>query len=337
MRPHLKPIEDQVIIVTGASSGIGLATARLAAERGARVVLAGRSEDGLQRAAEAVRERGEEAVYVIADVAQEADVRRIAETAVREFGGFDTWVSNAGVSAYGRIDEVPLEDQRRVFETNYWGVVHGSLVALDHLRDRGGAIINVGSTLSERAFPLQGAYSAAKHAVKGFTDALRMELLYDRVPVAITLIKPGAIATPYQEHAQNYLPREPRNPPPLYAPEIVARAILHAAEHPMRELTVGGGARMFEFLDHWLPRFTDLLTGHAVSRLQHSREPAKARGPEGLHAGAGDGRERSGDYALVREHSAYTWAATHRGAALGLAIAAGAAVALAGGLMWRRS
>lgn len=336
MRPHLKPIEDQVVVITGASSGIGLATARLAAERGARVVLAARSEEGLRRAAEAVRERGEEAITVVADVSREADVGRIAETAVREFGGFDTWVNNAGVSTYGRIDEVPLEDQRRVFETDYWGTVHGSLVALDHLRERGGAIINVGSTLSERAFPLQGAYSAAKHALKGFTDALRMELIYERVPVAITLIKPGAIATPYQEHARNYLPREPRNPPPLYAPEIVARAILHAAEHPTRELTVGGGARMFEFLDHWLPRFTDMLTGHVVSRLQHGREPARTRGAKGLHAGAGDGRERSGEYALVRERSAYTWAATHRGAAIGLAIAAGAALVVAGGLMRRR-
>ena len=337
MRPRLKPIEDQTIVITGASSGIGLATARLAAASGARVVLAARSADALERAADAIRARGGEAATVVADVADERDVRRIAEAALERFGGLDTWVNNAGVSVYGAIAEVPLEDQRQVFETNYWGVVHGCRVALEHLRDHGGAIINVGSVLSERAFPLQGAYSASKHAIKGFTDALRMELMHHSAPVSVTLIKPAAIDTPYARHARNYLPMQPKNPPPLYAPEVVAEAILHAASHPVRELTVGASGRLMEALDHWLPGLTDRVMARLLPAMQQSRTPAGARGAAGLYAAAGEARERSGDAPFVLEHSAYTAAARHPLGVLGLAVVAAGALAFATGLLRHRT
>ena len=337
MKLELKNLENQTIVITGASSGIGMATARLAAERGAHVVLAARSSDGLWEVADAIRAAGGEAACVVADVAQEREVRRIAEIALGRFGGFDTWVNNAGVSVYGRIDKVPLEDQRRVFETNYWGTVHGCRVALEHLRHRGGALINIGSVLSERAFPLQGAYSASKHAIKGFTDALRMELMHQRAPVSVTLIKPAAIDTRYAHHAQNYLPMRPQNPPPLYAPAVVAEAILHAAEHPVREVTVGGSGRLLEALDHWLPGMTDRIMAQLLPRMQQSRTPAGERGPAGLYAAAGEARERSGDASFVFERSAYTAAARHPLAALGMAVLAAGALALAGGLMRRRT
>jgi NAD(P)-dependent dehydrogenase (short-subunit alcohol dehydrogenase family) len=337
MRVRLKDLGDQVIVITGASSGIGLATARLAAEEGACVVLAARSDEGLWQAAEAIRAGGGEVATVIADVAAERELRQVAEVALHRFGALDTWVNNAGVSVYGRIEEVPLEDQRRVFETNYWGTVHGCRVALEHLRRRGGALINIGSILSERAFPLQGAYSASKHAIKGFTDALRMELMHDGAPVSVTLIKPAAIDTPYVYHARNYLPMRPQNPPPLYAPDVVAKAILHAAEHPVRELTVGGSGRMLEALDHWLPGITDRVMARVLPRLQQSRKPARARSAAGLYDAAGDGRERSGEAAFVLERSAYTAAARHPIAALGMAVIAAGALAFAGGLMRHRT
>jgi short-subunit dehydrogenase len=337
MRPELKDLADQTIVITGASSGIGMATARLAAERGAQVVLAARSADGLWQVADAIEARGGEVACVVADVSKEREVRRIAEIAVGRFGGFDTWVNNAGVSVYGRIDEVPLEDQRRVFETNYWGTVHGCRVALQHLRRRGGALINVGSVLSERAFPLQGAYCASKHAIKGFTDALRMELMHERAPVSVTLIKPAGIDTRYAHHAQNYLPMQPRNPPPLYAPEVVAEAILHAAEQPVREVTVGGSGRLLEALDHWLPGTMDRIMARLLPRMQQSEAPAGARGPAGLHAAAGEARERSGDARLVFERSAYNAAMRRPVATLGLALVAAGALAFAGGLLRRRS
>jgi NAD(P)-dependent dehydrogenase (short-subunit alcohol dehydrogenase family) len=337
MKLLLKDVGDQTIVITGASSGIGLATARLAADRGAREVLAARSADGLRTAADRIRDRGGEVATVVADVANQHDVRHVAEIAVHRFGGFDTWINNAAVSVYGAVDTVPLEDQRRVFETNYWGVVHGSLVALEHLKHRGGAIVNLGSILAERAFPLQGAYSASKHAIKGFTDALRMEVMHGGIPVSVTLIKPSGIDTPYDEHAANYLPKRPRNPPPMYAPEVVAKAILHAAEHPLRELTVGGAGRLLETVDRWLPGLTDAVMARVLPRTQQSREPASERGPDGLYAAAGDGRERSGKDYFVFERSAYTWAALNPSVvAMGLAALAGVAFARAGGRRRRR-
>src|SRR5207237_3691332 len=139
---------------------------------------------------------------------------------------------NAGVSVYGKLMDVPLADLRQLFETNFWGVVYGSRVACEYLRMRGGALINIGSTLSDRAIALQGIYSASKHAVKGFTDALRMELEEQGAPVSVTLIQPTSINTPFPRHAKNYMEAEATLPPPVYAPDVVADAILHCAENP---------------------------------------------------------------------------------------------------------
>jgi NADP-dependent 3-hydroxy acid dehydrogenase YdfG len=156
MGVRLKRIEDQVVVITGASSGIGLATAKMAAERGARVVLVARDGDGLASARVEIEGLGGRAITVIADVSVFEDVRSIARKTIETFGGFDTWVNNAGLSIYGPIEEVPVEDARRLFDVNYWGVVHGTLAAISHLKDRGGAVINLGSATSDRAIPLQG-------------------------------------------------------------------------------------------------------------------------------------------------------------------------------------
>src|SRR5215211_1913288 len=176
MRVRLKRIHEQVIVITGASSGIGLATAQMAARRGARVVLTSRDEVDLGKVVEQIRAEGGTATHVTADVANFEAMQRVALTAMREFGAIDTWVNNAGISIYGLIEDVGLMDARRLFETNYWGVVHGTLAALPHLKAKGGALINVGSALSDTGYPLQGHYTASKHAVKGFTDSLRLEL-----------------------------------------------------------------------------------------------------------------------------------------------------------------
>ena len=243
MSISLKPLQEQVIVITGASSGIGLATARAAAKKQAKLVLAARNQEALETIAQQIKNDGGQAVTVVADVGRREDVQKIADTALEHFGGFDTWVNNAGVSIYGRLAEVSDEDSHRLFDTNFWGVVYGSLVAAEHLRSRGGTIINLGSVLSDEAVPLQGMYSASKHAVKGFTDALRIELREDKAPVAITLIKPGSINTPYPQHAKNYTDRELTLPPPVYAPEEVANAILHAATHQKRDIYVGGSGK----------------------------------------------------------------------------------------------
>ena len=327
MRVRLKRVNEQVIVITGASSGIGLATARMAARAGARVVLSSRDEVDLEQAVERIRGDGGVATYVAADVADFEAVKRVATTAVREFGALDTWINNAGVSIFGRITDVGLMDARRLFETNYWGVVNGSLAALPLLRARGGALINVGSVLSDTGYPLQGHYAASKHAVKGFTDSLRLELEEEGAPVSVTLIQPAAIDTPYPEHAKSYLGVEPTHVPPVYAPEVVARAILRSAEHPQRNVLVGGGAKLFTAVERFVPRLGDRFKGATAFSGQRSERPRREHdilfGPR-----PGDARERGHYEGHVMKSSAYTRARLHRGQALlGLAVV-GAAVAL---------
>ncbi|MFL6227360.1 MAG: SDR family oxidoreductase [Pyrinomonadaceae bacterium] len=335
MKFELKKLGDQVVVITGASSGIGLATARLAAKRGARLVLAARSQDALRQLCDEINTAGGAAIYVVADVGREADVQRIADEARRRFGGFDTWINDAGVSIYGKLLEVSDEDSRRLFETNFWGVVYGSRAAARHLKGRGGALINVGSTVSDRAIPVQGMYSASKHAVKGFTDALRMELEAEGAPISVTLIKPGAIDTPFTHHAMNYLEREPSLPPPVYDAQVVAEAILHCAEHPVRDMFAGGGGKMMSASGHYAPRATDKLMEATMFELQKSDRPGRPREQNGLHRAGGGLRESGGYEGHVSKSSAYTKAAMHP--LLSGAIMVGAGLALAAWLMPARA
>ncbi|HZS07911.1 MAG TPA: SDR family oxidoreductase [Blastocatellia bacterium] len=331
MNVRLKKLSEQVMVITGATSGIGLVTARMASKRGARVVLTARDDDALRQITEEIAASGGEAIHVAADVADEAELRRVAEAAVERFGGFDTWVNNAGVSIYGKLLEISIEDQRRLFETNFWGVVYGSRIAALHLCRRGGALINVGSTLSDRAIPLQGMYCASKHAVKGYTDALRMELEHDGMPVSVTLIKPAAIDTPYTRHARNYLPNEPQNPPPVYAPDVVAEAILHCATHPVRDLFVGGGAKAMSALGHYAPRLADKVMERTMFSRQKSDRPERHPEVHSLYAPINGLKERGGYRGHVAESSLYTAASMHP-------LIAGAAVVGAGlalGALWR--
>ena len=326
MKVTLKPIGEQVIVITGASSGIGLATAELAAHRGARVVLSSRDEVDLEQAVSRIRDEGDQAIHVAADVADLDAMKRLAAMAVREYGALDTWVNNAGVSIYGRLEDVGLMDARRLFETNYWGVVHGTLAALPHLKAHGGALINVGSILSDTGYPLQGHYSASKHAVKAFTDSLRLELEGAKAPVSVTLIQPAAIDTPYPEHAKSYLGVEPKHTPPVYAPEVVARAILRCAERPARNVLVGGGAKVLNTIERFTPRLGDRFK-EATAEGQRSDRPARFEDTL-FSPRPGDARVRGNYEGHVMTSSAYTSTRLHRKRALlGIAVL-GAAVAL---------
>lgn len=323
----LKKLNEQVMVITGASSGIGLVTARMAAKRGARLVLAARSEDALRQLTDELKASGREAIYVVADVSNEDDVQRIADEAIRRFGGFDTWVNDAGVSIYGTLLEVSVSDMRQLFETNFWGLVYGSTIAARHLKERGGAIINLGSTLSDRAIPLQGMYCASKHAVKGFTDALRMELEAEKAPVSVTLIKPSGIDTPYTKHARNYLPVEPKNPPPVYAPEVVAEAILHCATHPERDVFAGAGGKMISAQGYHLPRLTDKYMEKVILRQQMTDRPNDESVHRGLYEPSGELKERGGYPGHVSETSLYTKASLHPLLTAACAVGAGLTVA----------
>jgi short-subunit dehydrogenase len=305
MAISLKPLHDQVIVITGASSGIGLATARAAAAKGASLVLASRSDEALTDIVHQINREGGQAVHVVADVGNREDVQRIADVAMQHFGGFDTWINNAGVSIYGRLDEVSDEDNRKLFDTNFWGVVYGSLTAAEHLRRRGGAIINIGSVLSEMSIPIQGMYSASKHAVKGFTDSLRIELEEEGAPISVTLVKPAAINTPYPQHARNYTDKEPTLPPPVYQPEEVAYAILHAAERQQRDITVGGGGKAMTATNKLAPGMMDWLSEKLMPKQQVKDRPTQHR-RSGLHEASGSGKVH-GDYeGYVMKKSIYT-------------------------------
>ncbi|HEV2569422.1 SDR family oxidoreductase [Sphingomonas sp.] len=303
MPGRLKPIAEQTIVITGASSGIGLAAARRAAEAGARVVLVARNKQALEEAAEQIRLRGGRAAALDIDIAGPGAAAKIGAFCQDRFGPFDTWVNDAAVALYGRLEETTMDEHRRIFDVGYFGLVEASLYAAEQLKQRGGALINIGSVLSERAMIYQGVYSAMKHAVRGFTDALRMELEEAGAPVSVTLIKPNGIDTPYPEHARNKLGEPARIPPIVYDPELVARAILFAAENRKRELTVGGGGYLVSKMGNLAPGMTDKVMEMIGFGSQTTDKPPRSGTNDNLFKPRRDGDTHSNREMYVRKQS----------------------------------
>lgn len=320
----LKPLADQTIVITGGSSGIGLATAKLAAQRGANVVIIARSQDGLDEAAEQVRRDGGRCDTISADVGSRSAVKFAVATVIERHGGFDTWVSNAGVGVYAKLEELSDEDHRQVFETNYWGVVHCATEALPHLKTRGGALITIGSISSQMPAPLLSSYAASKYAVKGYIDSLRLELIVDKAPVSVTLIQPSGINTPFSEHALNQMDGRAKVPPPAYSPDIVASAICRAAEHPTRDMIVGGSGRILTLFSQLLPNLADQVFAYGFFMTAIDKDAPKQGNDSGFDTGGGSG-EVYGEQSM-RRTSLYTTMRSHPLASLaGIALAAGAA------------
>ena len=326
MRPKLKPIADQVVVITGASSGIGLAVADKAAARDAAVVLNARNEAALQLIADQMVEDGGRAIAVPGDVGEPEATARVAERALAAFGRIDTWVNCAGVGIWGPAEAVSAADHERLFRTNYFGVVNGSLEAVRRMRESGGgALINMGSVLSDVGAPLLGPYAASKHAVKGFTESLRMELIRGGAPISVTLIKPSSVSTPFPEHARNLTAEPRRVPPPVYAPELVADAVLRAAQHPTRQIIVGAGARPMVLASAAAPPLAQRLFAWAIPWMTRASKPAPPG--DSLYEPGLDGLMESPRY-RGRRFSIYTAVQSRPGltAGVGLLALAGAAL-----------
>ena len=301
------PLSAQTVVITGASSGIGRATALRFAESGSRVVLAARNELALQHVASEIRNFGGEAMSVITDVSDWEQVKNLAAQAADTYGRIDTWVNNAGVGVYATAEDTTVDETHQVMQTNYMGMVHGVKAVLPYMRrQHSGTIINVGSVESERALPYNSAYSATKHAVKGYTEALRMELKHAHTGIKVTLILPSGINTPFFNHARSKLGVMPQPAPPAYTPELVAQAITHAAEYPQRDMYIGGAGKLYGIMERISPGFTDwlMMMGGTMFRLQKSHKPDS--GQDSLFQTIPEVGRINGDFPHLVKPSMYT-------------------------------
>jgi len=304
MTPQLK---DQVVVITGASSGIGRATALRFGKAGSKVVLAARNALGLQEVADNLHNMGAETLVVPTDVTDWDQVQHLAARTVDVFGRIDTWINDAGVGIYATAEQTLIEEVHQVMQTNYMGMVHGVTAVLPIMKAQGsGTIINLGSVESQRALPFHSAYSASKHAIKAYTEALRMELEHDKSGINVTLILPAGINTPFFNHALSRLGVLPQPAPPVYKPELVAEAIVSAAEHPQRDIYVGGASMLFWIMERISPRLADkfMTTGGALFRLQKSSMPDTSQNT--LFNTVSETGRVSGDFGHLVKPSLYT-------------------------------
>jgi NAD(P)-dependent dehydrogenase (short-subunit alcohol dehydrogenase family) len=268
----------------GANSGIGRETALQFARRGTKVVVAGRSLPALNELVQEIQQEGGQATAYAADVSHFEQMKALAGHAVERYGRIDTWVHAAAVSIYATFQETRPQEFRQVIEVNLIGQAFGAMAALPHLkRGGGGALIHIASIESRRSFPLHSAYSASKHGMIGFIDALRVELMHDRTPISVTTILPAGINTPFFDKTLTRLGVKPRPSPPVYEPSLVAEAILYAAEHPVRELYVGGAGKMIEWMHRLAPGLTDRLFSRAAYRPQKTDQRKTDQAPNNLY------------------------------------------------------
>ena len=278
-----KPINQQVVALIGASSGIGRETAIRFAKRGAKVVVSARNEGALRSLADEIHHEGGETLVIPADVAEFEQVKAVADRAVEEYGSLDTWVHLSGVGLYATFDQMEPEEFKRVMDVNLMGQVYGAMVALPHLKREGrGALIHISSVEAKRSAPFHSAYAAAKHGIDGFLELLRMELKHDGWPISVTNVMPAAINTPFFSSSRTKLGVKPRGFPPIYQPNTVADVVLYAAEHPTREIVAGGAGKVMLLTQRISPRLMDTLMLRAGFDSQKTDEPKSQDDPHNL-------------------------------------------------------
>ena len=333
----LTPGKPEVVVVTGASAGVGRATVRAFARHGARIGLLARGRDGLEGARRDVESLGGKALVLPTDVADHQKVEIAAQRVEDEFGPIDIWINNAMVSVFSPIKLMTPEEVQRITEVTYLGAVYGTMAALKLMlpRDRG-VIVQVGSALAYRAIPLQAAYCGAKHALQGFTESLRCELLHDKSRVRVTMVHLPALNTPQFNWVKSRLPRKPQPVPPIYQPEVAAEAIVYAARHDRREMEVGYPTVMAVEGNKLFPGLMDRYLAQTGYDSQQTDEPTEPDRRDNLwepvpgdHGAHGDFDDRASDF------SPQLWANTHRGW-LALAAAGFGGIALAALLRRKR-
>jgi len=320
-----------VVVVTGASGGIGRATAQAFGARGAKVALLARGELGLHGAAREVEAAGGTALPIPVDTADYEGVERAADRVERELGPIDVWVNNAFTSVFAPFTQITPEEYKRVTDVTYLGYVYGTRVALDRMIPRNrGTIVQVGSTLAYRGIPLQSAYCGAKHAIQGFHDSLRCELLHDRSKVQVTMVQMPAVNTPQFSWVLSRLPHHAQPVPPIYRPEVAANAVVHAAEHPRRrEYWVGGTTMATLIANKFAPGLLDRYLARTGYQSQQTDRPRDPDQPANLWEPADGSQGRDFDThgvfdAKSTARSYQLWASQHHGV-LG-AVGVGAAV-----------
>ncbi len=280
--PRKKPLSEQVVVVTGASSGLGRAVARGAGERGAKVVVTGRNEEALANCVEEVERAGSEALAVPADCAEQDEVERVVARAIERFGRIDTYVANAIVTVYAEAERLTADELRRVIDVNFFGVVYGFWASLPHLRESKGTFLHVSSALAYRGIPLQAAYCASKAGLRAFLESARVEEQKAGTGVAISLVLPGAINTPQFDRDRQKIGYQPQPVPPIYQPEPFAEATLRCAERPVRELPISWGAQKLLWGQKLAPRAGDWVLRRTGWKNQHTDEPKPVDAPDNL-------------------------------------------------------
>jgi NAD(P)-dependent dehydrogenase (short-subunit alcohol dehydrogenase family) len=333
-----RPQRSDVVVVTGASAGVGRATARAFAARGDRVGLIARGEEGLTGARQDITRAGGHAVAIAADVADADAVEAAAERIESELGPIDVWVNCAMLSVFSPVKEMTPDEFRRVTEVTYLGYVYGTLAALRRMlpRDRG-TIVQVGSALAYRGIPLQAAYCGAKHAIQGFNESLRCELLHDGSHVRVTMVQLPALNTPQFDWVKTRLPRHPQPVPPIYQPEVAADAIVWAAEHDRREVNVGLSTTLAILGDKIAPGLLDRYLARTGFAAQQTDRPLDTSRPHNLLEPVDATRDfgAHGDFdQLAHSRSWHWWATKHRGV---LALTTGGVVGCLGARQaWKR-
>jgi NAD(P)-dependent dehydrogenase (short-subunit alcohol dehydrogenase family) len=278
-----KPLHEQVMVVTGASSGVGRAVARGAGERGAKVVVGARGEDGLNAAVEEIERAGSEALAVAGDVAEREYNDELVRAALERFGRIDTFVANAIVTVYAEVEHLEPDELRRVIDVNFFGVANGYWAALPALKESHGTFLHVSSALAYRGIPLQAAYCSSKAAARTFLESARVELQKHGHDVAISLVLPGAINTPQFDRDRQKIGKQPQPVPPIYEPEPYAEAVLRCAEKPIRELPVSWGAQKLLWGQKLSPRAGDWMLRRMGWKNQHTDEAKPVDSPDNLY------------------------------------------------------